>query len=125
MVVRALVALMTLVGAMPFRVCTCGAAHHHHAPTPDAPLPPQFPVVSPDDPDPHHHHHPDCPAVKPRCAMSVGVTAGLVEVPDADHTRTAVGEPPQPAASERHDEPTSRPPPRGRPLYLMLQVFRN
>lgn len=134
MIVRALVAVMTLVGAVPFRVCTCGAAHHYHhadAPPP-APQPQpegvahqQSAALSPNERPPHYHHDPDCHAVKPRPAMSLAVPAALVEMPDADFTGTATVEPPQPLIAPGHAATAARPPPRARPLFLTLQVFRN
>ena len=129
MVLRAVIAVMTLVGAVPFRVCTCGAAHvQHHAPpvpAPDAPQPAEPALGVPNDCPPAHDH--DCPAVKPRCAMSVAVPAvpADVDVPAAfiAHLPEFAGL--APTADTPAPKPRSPDPPPGRPLFITFLTLRN
>jgi hypothetical protein len=128
MVVRAVLAVLTLLGAVPFRVCTCGAAHvHQKAPTPPAEHPshPGCGGHRPNDPVPDHDD--DCPAVKPRAAMPLAVTATVAELPADSLLVIAVDELPVGEALPklRSAEPRSPDPPPGQPLYLTLRNFRN
>ena len=128
MVVRALLAVLTLLGAVPFRVCTCGAAHvHQKAP---APQPDHASHTgcgghqAADDPPVHDH---DCPAVKPRAAMPLAVAATVAELP-TDCPIVIVGD--ESPASQTltplvSAEPRSPDPPPGQPLYLTLRTLRN
>jgi hypothetical protein len=74
MTVRALVAVLILVGQVPLRVCTCGAVHLHVA-KPAAPSssnnPDDRPTAS--DPLPGHHHDHDCQAVNPKASFKCAV----------------------------------------------------
>jgi hypothetical protein len=128
MVARLLIVVLTVVGAIPVRVCTCGAAHHHHPPSRPAPdtqnLPPTpaTPIVTA---DPEPQHDPDCHAIKPRSAMALGVTPSVFEPSDFDVLVAAV----MPDGVEILQQlallcTSCRPPPRGAPLYLCLQVLR-
>ncbi|HSQ54359.1 MAG TPA: hypothetical protein VLM40_01330 [Gemmata sp.] len=128
MILRAILAVLTLLGAVPFRVCTCGAAHvHRYAPPPAredraAPGPPAFAA---DTSTPQHHH--DCPAAKPRAAMSVAVTASMVDIPADSPIIAAWVE--LPAAEtmvlSSNDEPRSPDPPPKQPLFITYQSLRN
>jgi hypothetical protein len=91
MLIRVLVVLLTLVGSMPLRVCTCGADHTAARTDSDAPAPQTCPCKSAPAPDAHahaprgpesHHHDHDCPAAHPRPLVR-NVTAPTVTVPDA------------------------------------------
>jgi hypothetical protein len=129
MVMRAVLAVLTLLGAVPFRVCTCGAAHvHHKAPV----APAEHPTHSgcsghqTNDSLPDHDH--DCPAVKPSAAMSVALTATVAELPpdcplvfasDVGNSVLTL------AATPAHAEPRSPDPPPDQPLYLTLRTLRN
>ena len=128
MVLRALIAVLTLVGAVPFRVCTCGAAHIHHQAPPPAPEAPDSCGHSACAPqkEPQQHDH-DCPAVKPRCAMAVAVPATPADTQVADAPIAFLPElsvlaprPPSPGAKPRSPDP-----PPDRPLYLTLLTLRN
>lgn len=119
MIVRVLIVLMTVVGALPFRVCTCGAVHHHHTTNPQ---PTQAPA-SPEADTPHHD--PDCHAIKPRCAMTVGVSVPVLDWPTTDSFGFSAVETALPLTASVHAEIPSHPPPRGSPLYLTLNVLRN
>ena len=129
MVLRALIAVLTLVGAVPFRVCTCGAAHtHHHASPPpahDAPDPCGHSACAPQEEPPQHDH--DCPAVKPRCAMAVAVPAtpadtqfGEAPIAPLPQLSVLAPRPTSPGAKPRSPDP-----PPDRPLYLTLLTLRN
>jgi hypothetical protein len=127
MVLRALLAVTTLLGAVPFRVCTCGAAHVHHA-LPATPCEDAGGCCDPtavSESTAEHDH--DCLAVKPRAAMSVAVSASVADVPAASLHLFALpadlslqGDFPRVAV-----EPRSPDPPPDRPLYLTLKILRN
>jgi hypothetical protein len=128
-VLRAVIAVMTLVGAVPFRVCTCGAAHiHHHAPPvplPESPEPLAPALGVPNDSHPVHDH--DCLAVKPRCAMSVAVPATPADedVPAAFVAHLLEVAVLQPTADAPAPKPRSPDPPPDRPLFLTFLTLRN
>src|SRR5438045_2306242 len=99
MVVRSLLTVLTLLGVVPLRICTCGAAHiHYHAPAPapSSDPPPSTPAIG-EDSGPVHHHH-DCGIHKPRPAMSQGVSFVLAEVP-TDDAAAILGGMPEPVAA--------------------------
>jgi hypothetical protein len=128
MVLRALIAVMTLVGALPFRVCTCGAAHVHHTAPPLACDLPDHDLpcgCATDHGVPEHDH--DCPAVGPRCAMSVAVPAtptgaesDSAQVAPVPHFTDTAARAVEPGAKPRSPDP-----PPGRPLFLTLLTLRN
>jgi hypothetical protein len=123
MLVRLLLAVLTLVGAVPLRICTCGAAHLHQAtPTPSGE--PQAPGVHTDDGPVGHHH--DCPALKPKPAMSLAVPASF-----ADHTTDSTPAVAGGAFAQEFTpgvcefvEPRSPDPP-NRPLFVHVCNLRN
>src|SRR5262245_40694038 len=82
MVVRLLVVVLTLLGAIPVRVCTCGAAHHHH------PSPPTLPAEHPDQTSPGVSEGDGAPVRPPaagihkrRAAMSLAVPLSRADTP--------------------------------------------
>lgn len=132
MLARLLVAVLTLVGAVPLRVCTCATADHHHdAPSHDS-LPftesdagtDRNPVAAADSP-PDSHHDPECPAVEPRAAMAVAVPPIVASVPTHDLPGVALPDPPRSVAAAGHAPRGLRPPDPRRPLFLILLVLRN
>lgn len=80
MIVRLLVVVLTLIGAVPIRICTCGAAHHHNSPSQS---PGELPAGVGDDPA-REHHDADCHAVKPRPLMSIGLICPAMDQPVED-----------------------------------------
>ena len=71
MIVRLLVVGLTLIGALPIRICTCGAASESEPVVPLAPSPCSHRHGQPDGlfvgvDTGHTHHDADCHAVKPR-----------------------------------------------------------
>ena len=127
MLIRLLVVVLALVGAIPVRICTCGAAHH----SPPAPAPRDADGEPASDSGsgiksnsiPADHHDPDCHAVKPRPIMSLGLTCDTAQAPAGDTLAVAF-------ADLCTFEPTSSPvvrdldPPPDRPLFLTLLVLR-
>src|SRR5262245_4641457 len=81
MLVRSFLAVLTLVGVVRLRICTCGAAHVHFRASASVPVepPPPTPTAS-DDSGPVHHHH-DCGVHKPRPAMSQAVPFSVADAP--------------------------------------------
>lgn len=124
MLVRLLLTVLTLVGAVPLRICTCGAAHLDHHVTPTQPTEPQPPGVHTDD-NPVGHHH-DCPALKPTRSMSVAVAPVMADGTADDTSSVAltgfVIQLPMPPRS--HVEPRSPDPP-NRPLFVYVCNLRN
>ena len=127
MVLRAVLAVLTLLGAVPFRVCTCGASHVHHkaAAPPAHHSHPGCAGHEQTDTAPRHDH--DCPAVKPRAAMPQAVTATVAEPPTVTPLIIALDEvaPLLPMIATADAEPRSPDPPPDRPLYLTLRTLRN
>ncbi len=127
MILRLVVAVLTMLGAVPLRICTCGATEVHHPTPPDlleSESSPTPPGANPDD-GPHGHDH-ECAAVKPHPAMSLAVPITLADtppditliVPTVDAlSLTATPEP-------ETVEPRSPDPP-GTPLYLTFCNLRN
>jgi len=132
MLVRSLLAVLTLLGVVPLRLCTCGAAHihHHHSPIK---LPtergstPKVQVSDPQDDGPVHGH--DCSIHKARAAMPLAIPTDVTDaeaddavafftwgagevVPGLDRT-TAKPRPPDPP----HTLHT--------PLFITLRALRN
>jgi hypothetical protein len=126
MFVRSLLAVLTLLGAVPLRICTCGAAHVHHAPPPILPSepPPLTPAVSPDDDQPAHAH--DCGVHKPRPAMSLAVPVSFADTP-ADVAVAALTPelPPVVVGIFTADTEPRSPDPPTKPLFLALCTLRN
>jgi hypothetical protein len=128
MVLRAVLAVLTLLGAVPFRVCTCGASHvHHKAPV----LPPDHDshpgcVGHPPTQSPPEHDR-DCPAVKPRATMPLAVTASVAELPSDSPLVVAIDESEVAGAFSpvAIAEPRSPDPPPDKPLYITLRTLRN
>ena len=128
MVLRLLVVVLTLVGAIPVRICTCGAHSHplfakpvsapDRAPTPD------LPSIFAEDPAPAEHHDHDCHFVKPRPLMSVGLQFDVADVPPADALAVALEELPALAPIVGHTIRDFHPPP-NRPLFISYCVLRN
>ncbi len=89
MVVRLLVVVLTLVGAIPVRICTCGAATTTHSlPSPPAcrtapRLQTGLSIIARTS-SPAEHHDADCHVVKPRPLMSHGLQFDVVDVPPLD-----------------------------------------
>ena len=120
MIVRLLVVVLTLIGAVPIRICTCGAAHHHDAaPQPIRELPAG---VAPAPA--HEHHDADCHAVKPRPLMSLGLSCVLVDAPPADCLSVSLPEGIRLEPSPGHLIRDVHPPP-GRCEFLGYTVLRN
>jgi hypothetical protein len=117
MIVRLLVVVLTLIGAVPIRICTCGAAHHHDS----QPLR-ELPAGVAADPA-HEHHDADCHAVKPRPLMSIGLSCVVMDVPVADGLSTPLPEPPRLEPAPGHDIRDAHPPP-GRCDFLSYTVLR-
>lgn len=127
MAVRWLLVLMTLIGAIPVRICTCGA--HDHVQVEDstgttpAPFPPsEYPIAN--DSTPTEEHDPDCHYVKPRPLMPPGPPLVYVDIPPLDALGVALAERPQPEAAAGERTREFHPPP-NRPLFLTLLVLRN
>ena len=118
MIVRLLVVVLTVIGAVPIRVCTCGAAHHH-----DSQPVPELPAGVGADPA-HEHHDDDCHAVKPRPLMSIGLSCPMMDSPDADCLAAALPELLQLIAVPGHALRNAHPPP-GRCDFLGYTVLRN
>lgn len=127
MVVRAVLAVLTLLGAVPFRVCTCGAAHvHHKAPVLPAERHSHDGCAEHQTIDRPAEHDQNCPAVKPRAAMPHAVTATVADVPPHSPLVVPLDEPVNAALAELSSaEPRSPDPPPDQPLYLTLRTFRN
>ena len=129
MVVRLLVVVLTLIGAVPIRICTCGAASDpapvtHSAPSPCSHRhgPIDGPSIGGDSG--HAHHDADCHAVKPRPLMSIGLSCDVIDAPAADGLIVPLVEAPalQPAAV--HAIRDTHPPP-AHPSFLSYTVLRN
>jgi hypothetical protein len=126
MLVRWLVVVLALIGAIPVRVCTCGAAHHHAS----SPLPSNDPDSTPGSSpecsaEPAREHHDlECHAVKPRPLMSLGLQADTPADPPTDAIAADVVEPPVRKPLCGYPFRDSDPPP-NRPLYLTFGVLRN
>jgi len=88
---RWLALAITIAGAIPVRICTCGASLHLHDLSPwgiqrdTSPLPTpvtaDFSVLT-EDLQPLVEHDPDCHLVRPRPLMAPGVLPLPVEAPD-------------------------------------------
>lgn len=122
MVVRLFVVVLTLVGAVPIRVCTCGAAHEHASSSPrDVPHDLPHGVV----PDPaHEHHDADCHAVNPRPLMSAGLQVVVTDAPAPDALAVPFAHAAPEVATTDHAVRESHPPP-NRPPHLVYTVLRN
>jgi hypothetical protein len=121
MVVRLFVVVLTLVGAVPIRVCTCGAAHEHASSSPRE-VQRELPhgVV----PDPaHEHHDADCHAVNPRPLMSAGLQVVVTDAPAPDALAVPFADDDSPAPSAGHADRQCHPPP-NRPPHLAYTVLR-
>lgn len=128
MLVRLLVVVLTLIGAVPVRICTCGAAHQHHSP---APAPKDDcghdhhnsnePSIAP---DPLVHHDADCHAVKPRPIMSLGLQFNVTDIPPTDVLAVELVGSPMLVPIVGHEVRDFHPPP-NRPLFLTFLVLRN
>lgn len=146
---RLLLAVLILVGQMPFRVCTCAAVEcseptrhqtprtaeqppatkgcgcsHRHSPVWHAPE--EIPATAQRDPAEGDRHQPDCPAVNPRpvlkSALPVPVETGDAETAPAACPLSF----PFPMAVLGLTAPARHPP--GNPpvpLFLSLCVLRN
>jgi hypothetical protein len=128
MVVRLLIVLLTLVGAIPVRICTCGAHDHplfsKHESGERSPLPASdWPSIA-DDANSPEHHDSDCHFVKPRPLMPPGTPLDTVDVPPLDSTGVALVALPIMVAAIVEPTRDFHPPP-NRPLYLTLLVLRN
>ena len=130
MVVRLLVVVLTLLGAIPVRICTCGAAHDH-------PAAPVLPSKSPcghdhddrgapaySDSTPSEHHDADCHAVKPRPLMTLGLQFDVTDIPPTDALAVALVETPRFDPMRGHIVRDFHPPP-NRPIFLSHSVLRN
>src|SRR5262245_27227409 len=118
MIVRLLVVVLTLIGAIPIRICTCGAAHHADS----SPLRETPPGVSADPG--HAHHDADCHAVKPRPLMSIGLSSSATDVPAADGIFVPLVEVPAVEPAPGHALCHAHPPP-VHPSFLSYTVLRN
>jgi hypothetical protein len=141
---KMLLVVLVLVGQLPFRICTCGAAHHDHGRPPPLTaehllyllgLGGHHPVsgYAPDTPDGSpataptgDHHDPDCQAVNPRPVLKSAPLAA-VETAESDAGPAGSVLPlsllfpnPVPAAPVAH--PPTGPPV---PLYISFQALRN
>lgn len=131
MVVRLLVVVLTVLGAIPVRICTCGAAHHHpHAPVPPSKSPcghdhrdSATPAIASDS-APSEHHDADCHAVKPRPLMTLGLQFDVTDVPPADALAVALVEVPRFDPTRGQIVRDFHPPP-NRPIFLSHSVLRN
>jgi hypothetical protein len=129
MIVRLLVVVLTLIGAVPIRICTCGAAHNH-VPADVHPAPcshnhePQDRALDVSNAPGHEHHDADCHAVKPRPLMSVGLSCASIDVPPADALAVALVEGVDLDPAPGHTVRDVDPPPR-RALFLTYTVLRN
>jgi hypothetical protein len=122
MVVRALLAVLTLVGAVPLRVCTCGAAHAHVETLPATPAEHSDHA---DDCDPVHHDD-DCGVHEPRATMCEAVPVAAADAP-ADHAVAPIAFEPAAFAAALAPlaiEPRSPDPPTT-PLYISFRALRN
>lgn len=127
MVVRWLVVVLTLFGAIPVRICTCGAAHIFPSSPPprDTDRPPPGPVPAFDsNTAPTEQHDADCHYVKPRPIMPPGIQCLAADVPAIEAPVLALVEPPQLEPLPGHAVRDFDPPP-DRPLFLTFSVFRN
>ena len=129
MVVRWLVVVLALVGAIPVSICTCGAIHDPFqslfAPRSGEQEPPRGPIpgLEPSS-GPTEQHDADCHAVKPRPLMSAGLQLDTVDAPAVDALATALTDPPRLELAVGHAFPDLDPPP-DRPLFLIYCVRRN
>jgi hypothetical protein len=126
MVVRWLVVVLTLFGAIPVRICTCGAAHiFPSAPPRDTDRPPPGPVPAFDsNSTPAEQHDADCHYIKPRPIMPPGVQCLPVDVPAIDAPILEFVHAPQLDPLPGHAVPDLDPPP-NRPHFLSFTVLRN
>jgi hypothetical protein len=119
MIVRVFVVVLTVIGAVPIRICTCGAAHLHE--TASEPVGEVLAGVSSEPA--HHEHDADCHAVKPRPLMSIGLTCPATDVPPADDFAVAAVELPQLEPAAVFAVRVVDPPPI-QPLFLTDGVLR-
>jgi hypothetical protein len=129
MVVRLLVVALTLIGAVPIRICTCGAASGSKPDAPSAPSPCSHRHGQPDEPSVgvdsgHTHHDADCHAVKPRPLMSIGLSSDVIDGPPADGLVAPLFEAPALHPSAGHAIRAVHPPP-VHPSFLRYTVLRN
>jgi hypothetical protein len=144
MLIRLLVAVLTLGGPTPFRTCTCAAhADHtppsedrtglaadahcapargaHHAPAGDRSTGPTC--------DGEHHpaqHEPDCPAAGPRPPAQEAVQRPEADAPSDCAPACATAWVPAPLDGLGTSAPPPAPPRAAKyPLYLMLLALRN
>lgn len=134
--IRVLVAVLTLLGSMPLRVCTCGAAHSHspepaphetgHTHHPDG----DIDHAAPGGHHPNrtapagHSHDPDCHAVNPRPIIRDALAdPHPVDPTHADGGLQTAALVPTPATPHREGVAPRAVPP-GVPLYLSLLVLR-
>jgi len=107
MKVRLLVVVLTLIGAVPIRICTCGAAHAcERSPEPAGQLPPG---VSSEPAQPEHES--ECQAVKPRPLMSIGLAYPAADIPPADGLAVAIVDAIQPGPTAGYAVRVVDPPP--------------
>jgi hypothetical protein len=127
MLVRWLVVVLALIGAVPVRICTCGAAHlFPSAPAPhdtDCPPPGPEPALESNS-NPAEHHDADCHFVKPRPIMSLGLQCLPADVPSIDALVLSLAEPPRLEPLPGYTVRDLDPPP-DQPLYLTYRVLRN
>ena len=134
MLIRLLVAVLTLAGPIPLRVCTCAAAHA--APAPESHAAPHGPAI--DGAESHAHadccdeshqptqHERECPAANPRPLVREAVSPAASDAPSDYSSQVAVVETP-PLAGPRLAAPSARQSTRtsNTPLYLTLLTLRN
>jgi hypothetical protein len=129
MVIRWLIVVLTLIGAIPMRICTCGAAHHHpsnfQAQAVNTPNHASVKFAIDADPEQDEHHDHDCHVLKPRPIMSVGVQLHFTDVPSDDLMGIAFYSPIASSISTIQSAIRISHPPPNRPLYITLRVIRN
>lgn len=130
MVIRLLVVGLTLIGAVPVQICTCGA--HDHAVPQTAPVPDDdtdtsnattLPLIA-EVPEPARHHDHDCHFIKPRPMMPHGIVADTAKLPPAEFLASVVPVMAVPAVPSAESVCELRPPP-NQPLFLTLLRLRN
>ncbi len=144
MLIRLLVVVLTLVGPLPCRACTCAAhpvhaAHDEPASAPETAAPKESCGCDHDETDPadaddhsapprdsHHQHERDCPATDPTPVVRDAVTSPAVDPPtDCAEANAGVWVKFTPFLTPSVLCRPAPPRPPKLPLYLTLLSLRN
>lgn len=126
MLARLLVIVLTLVGVIPVRICTCGAHNPFDSAIVIAPEAGCDQAAEPavTESTPTEHHDDDCHFVKPRPLMPVGVGLDVAVPPPDDSITVALLQPEVIAPRVGYAVRDFHPPPT-HPLFITLLVLRN